>query len=764
MKYSPITTTFITLIFLLHFRLEAQDPKVNGLSSTPENDSLIFGNLLIPELKGDFTFDGVVQDPCWDNLSPLPVVMHIPTFGIDPSEKSDFFICHDNEFVYVAGRFFDKEPDKINASSRMRDQIGPQDDQFWIIFDSFNDHENGLGFFTNAIGIRQDITISDDASGSSAFNETWNTFWDVRSTRDNKGWYTEMKIPLSSLRFKEKNGSVEMGFICFRFIPRKFEVDIFPAIQRKWGFWSFIKPSQGREITMEGVHSKKPFYIAPYTTGGLNQESLLNAAGTGYNVKNDPKLTAGLDVKFGLTNNLTADLTINTDFAQVESDNTQINLTRFSLFFPEKRMFFQERTSNFAFAFDDGNTLFYSRRIGLHEGRPVPILGGARLVGRVGPWDIGFLNMQTQAFKTADADGVNLPSENFGVLRFRRQIFNKSSYMGGIVTSRLGTDGTYNEVLGIDGIFNLFADDFLDVKYAQSFDEKYNKQSVSLDASRIYFDWQRRNEKGLGYDFVYTRAGEKYEPELGFEFRTDYFMYGAKLKYGWIPDESSSIARHKLILNAKSWNDNVSNNAQSALFRMGYIIELKSGWGAQAFLSPTYELITDTFYLSSDAVISYIPSGKYNFNYATFGFNSPPTSVFSFDLFSNFGQYYDGRQFTLRLSSTLKIGAFLSLAPSIELDKILFPTRNQSFTGHIAGLNSMIMFNSKLSISSLLQYSNIEHGVLTNLRLRYNPREGNDFYLVLNEGRNIELNRESPALNSLATRGILVKYTYSFIL
>jgi|WetSurSiteA1Bulk_404760.scaffolds.fasta_scaffold01854_6 hypothetical protein len=729
-----------------------------------ESDSADNAPVFIPELQGSFTFDGVTDDPCWDLMSPLPLVMHIPTFGNQPTERSEVFICHDNTYIYIAGCFFDSEADKINISSRMRDNIGPQEDAFLVIFDTFNDHENGVGFRTNAAGVRQDLTISRDGTESFPWNETWNTFWDVRSTKDDKGWYTEMRIPMSSLRFQEKNGKVSMGLICFRFIPRKLEIDIFPAIPRNWGFWSFVKPSQAHHITFEGIHSKKPFYIAPYISGGINQESRLNDAETKYNMLTDPKLAVGLDVKYGITSNLTADITINTDFAQVESDNAQINLTRFSLFFPEKRMFFQERSSNFSFAFDDMNTLFYSRQIGLHEGRAVPIIAGARLVGRAGPWDIGFLDMQTQAFTSAETEGANLPSENFGVLRFRRRVFNNNSYVGSILTSRVGTDGTYNEVLGIDGIINLFGQDYLDVKYAQSFDEKFRNQAITLDASRIWFDWQRRNEKGLGYDFFYSRAGARYEPDLGFEFRRNYYMAGTKLKYGWIPGETSAISTHVLMFNAQAWKDIGSNVTQSALVRPGYNLDLKSGSGFQISFSHAFENLTDTFYLSKDAVMAYIGPGSYGYNFASLDVHSPYTKPLSFEVISNLGQYYDGNQFTLRLMSTIKLGAYLSLQPSYEYDRIRFPSRDQSFTGHIASLKTVIMFNNKLSISSLVEYSNVVHGIVTNVRLRFNPREGNDLYLVYNEGRNIEQSRVSPELNPIANRGILIKYTYTFIL
>lgn len=727
-------------------------------------DTLFNNPLLIPDLKGSFKFDGIVDDPCWDSLSPLPIVMHIPTFGIEPSEISEVFICHDNTYVYIGGRFYDKEAEKINVASKLRDNIGPQEDGFIAIFDTFHDHENAVGFRTNAGGVRQDFTISNDGTNPFPWNETWNTFWDVKSTRDGKGWYTEMRIPLSSLRFKEKDGKVSMGFSCNRFIPRKFEIDVFPAIQRKWGFWSFVKPSQGNVVKMEGVHSKKPFYIAPYVTGGINQESMLNEAGSGYEMHDDPKLTAGVDIKYGLTSNLTADLTINTDFAQVESDNAQINLTRFSLFFPEKRLFFQERASNFAFNFDGMNTLFYSRKIGLYEGSAVPILAGTRLVGRIGPWDIGFLDMQTQKFVSADAGIANLPSENFGVLRFRRQVFNENSYVGAILTSRIGTDGTYNDVFGLDGIIRVFGDEYLDVKYAQSFDEQYRNEVLSIDASRIWFDWQRRNDKGLGYDFFYSRAGEKFEPDLGFEFRTNYYTIGTKLKYGIISGESSKVLRHTILADAQIWKDNGTNHTQSSIITSGYSIQMKSGTSADIQLNNAYENLSDTFHLSDDAVVAYIPAGKYNYTFITYSINTPPTKNISFGVFSNVGQYYDGNQFTSRFFSAVKFGSFLSLEPSYEYDRIYFPSRDQKFVGHIAGLKTLFMFNNTLSLSALIQYSNIAHGVVTNLRFRYNPKEGNDFYIVFNEGRNIELNRVMPILNPVANRGILLKYTYTFIL
>lgn len=360
------------------------------------------GQFSIPRIEGELKFDGIVDDACWQNIQPLPMVMHTPTFGNATSEKSEVMICYDNTYLYIGARLYDSDASKMLISSKKRDESQVQSEQLMLIFDSFNDKENGLGFATTPTGLRSDFTISKDAMGmddqhQGPFNMSWNTFWDVKTSINKEGWFAEMRIPFSSLRFKEKDGKIVMGLICIRDIAHKNEVDIFPAIPPNWGPTSAFRPSKAEEISFEGLRSKKPFYIAPYAIGGYQEDYLLNNAVTAYDLKKSSKLNAGLDIKYGLTNNLTMDMTINTDFAQVEADDEQINLTRFSLFFPEKRTFFQERSSVFAFDFEPGSSLFYSRRIGLNKGAQVPIYGGVRITGMIGKWDLGLLDMQTHA-------------------------------------------------------------------------------------------------------------------------------------------------------------------------------------------------------------------------------------------------------------------------------------------------------------------------------------------------------------------------------
>ena len=232
-----------------------------------------------------------------------------------------------------------------------------------------------------------------------------------------------------------------MGVIIQRWIPSKNEIDIYPAILPNWGDASPIKPSQAQEIIFEGINPDKPLYLAPYLLTGYESKNDLNEEGTTYLNTGKPLYEAGLDVKYGLSSNIILDLTVNTDFAQVENDDEKINLTRMAEYFPEKRMFFLERSSIFDFNSNGNNNLFYSRRIGLSEdGDPIRIYGGARLTGKIKEWDFGVLNMQTAPLMKKNGSGIAkeiIPSENFGVIRLRRKLLNDNSYIGSIITSRL---------------------------------------------------------------------------------------------------------------------------------------------------------------------------------------------------------------------------------------------------------------------------------------------------------------------------------------
>jgi hypothetical protein len=719
----------------------------------------------ISRIDGEIKFDGKVDDQSWQNIKPLDMVMHTPTFGAQPTEKSEVMICYDNTYIYVGARLFDSEASKMLVTSKKRDESSNSNESLSLIFDSFNDKENALVFSTTPSGLRNDFTVLNDAIASNPrnapFNSSWNTFWDVKTTRNEDGWFLEMRIPFSSMRFKEKNGKVTMGLICFRRIAHKNEVDPFPAIPPDWGIFSTYRVSKANEVSFEGIRSKKPFYITPFVLAGYQQDIALNAAGNAYNLTGSPKLNAGLDAKYGITNNLTLDVTVNTDFAQVEADDQQINLTRFSLFFPEKRTFFQERSSIFNFGFEGKSNIFYSRQIGLNKGEQVPILGGGRITGMAGKWDIGFLDLQTQSFDPSDTTQNSIPSENFGVLRLRRQVINRNSYVGGILTSRLGMDGSYSTSYGVDGIFKILKNDYLNIKLAQVMASDYTNNPVSLDPTRLFLNWKRYNDKGLGYDFTYTRSGKDFKPALGFQQRKDYSYYAGSLQYGWLPGATSLLMNHKFELNKEMYYSNPTGEVQTANTELAYKFNFKQGFGGMISILNSSENVEKEFNFSENASV---PAGKYNFTQFVTHVNTSESKKLSVGIDGYAGTFYDGNRFTAGLEPLWSIGSSLQLGLAYEYNHVSFPVRNQTFTGNIGRIKALLMLNTKLSLSTFVQYNSSEKTLSTNIRFRYNPREGNDFYIVLNDGRNTYRELNDPRLPAFNNRSVLLKYTYTFIL
>jgi hypothetical protein len=558
----------------------AQDPEA-GLANEP----IKIQRIILP-----IELDGLSNELAWEGIEPFPMIMRIPNFGSEPSEKTEVLLGYDDDYLYVAGRLYDSEPSKLQSTSLQRDRgWNWTTDHLGVIFDTFNDNENAVLFVTTPAGTRTDLSIKNDGEGEPDKYATfsWNTFWDVATECNYDGWFAEIRIPFSSLRFEEKDGQTVMGFIAYRLIPRKFELSCFPFIAEKR---NMVAPSQGQEIIFEGIKRHNPIYITPYLLGGLGQSNELNDAGTAYETNDKFVHEAGLDVKYGLTNNLTLDVTINPDYAQVEADDQMINLTRYSLFFPEKRLFFQERQGNFEFRFNDDDRLFYSRRIGLHEGNRVRIFGGARVVGRAGPWDIGFLNMQTQRFE-------DFPSENFNVMRMRRQVLNQYSYVGGMITTRIGNKNSWNTAYGIDGIFRLFGDDYLTLKWAQSFENDKKNKVVAFEPSKIYVNWTRRSNKGIGYNLSYSRSGDDFNPGIGYERRNNYTRFGNRMHYGWFPGEESKLQNHQVFFEGITFIRNMDGKIESSDIGPGWAFATRPGSYGSVSFRQFKENVTESFFI-----------------------------------------------------------------------------------------------------------------------------------------------------------------------
>ncbi|MBU4255215.1 MAG: carbohydrate binding family 9 domain-containing protein [Acidobacteria bacterium] len=735
------------------FREESRPVQEKGRISSAINSS---DRVIIHRLTGPVTLDGRVEEEAWNGAASLSLVMQTPEFGGPPSEQTDVLFGFDDDYLYIGARLFDSEPDKIQAPSKKRDYMQGDTEWFGIVLDTFNDKENGLAFYTTPTGLRFDGAIFNDGvpagPDSMPINLSWNTFWDVETLVDDRGWFVEMRIPFSSLRFQDSGGQVVMGLIATRYIPRKNESDIFPAIPPNWGMFSQWKCSRACEVELEGVRSRNPLYITPYALAGYGQSYDLNEAETAYIRDNQPTLEAGLDIKYGLTSNLTLDLTVNTDFAQVEADDVQVNLTRYSLFFPEKRLFFQERSSIFDFTFGGPTQLFYSRTIGLHDDKMVRIYGGARLVGRMGGWDIGFLDMQT-------APMDDLSSENFGVLRIRRRVFNPYSYVGGLLTSRIGTDGSYNVVYGLDSQTRISENDYILLAWAQSFDRNRPVSSRFLDIARFRLGWERRTNKGLGGMFTIGRRGPDYDPGMGFEMLEDYWVIGNSILYGWLPGAASPLQSHNVSNMTRVIFRNEDGGLRTLLLQPGWAFSAKSGWFGHFSLMLQRESLTELFELSDDVSV---PVGDYTF----FGFQgivmTPMNRMINAMVSAEAGEFYDGSRLSLGITPNWTVADDISLSGFYQYNRVVFPDRSLAFTAHIARIKLEATLSTAFTASAFLQYNSAVSAVIANIRLRFNPREGTDLYLVINESFYTDRNREVPPLPPYGSRAVMIKYSTTF--
>ncbi len=706
-------------------------------------------------LTGSVNFDGRVDEPAWEAVPTLGLKQQIPQFGQDPTEYSEVRLAYDNDYIYLSGKFFLSDSSYYRATTFKRDAMDGTTDYFGMVIDSYNDNENGLGFFTTPTGLRWDGTVFNDAQTDASLSLDWNTFWDAAATKTKNGWEAEIRIPWASLRFQDTNGETVMGITSWWYVSAKNEVDIFPLIPLNWGGMSMWKPSQTQGFRFKGVYAKKPLYLTPYVLGGYQETHELNDGETVYLQDKDPKLEVGLDLKYSLTSNLTLDLTVNTDFAQVEADDQQVNLTRFSLFFPEKRQFFQERASIFDFSFENFNRLFYSRKIGISDdGDPVRIYGGARLQGRVNNHDIGFLNMQTEAPLN------NLNSENFTVLRVRRQVFNQFSYLGGIFTNRMDFNGNYNRAYGFDAIVRVAGDEYFSAKWVQSFENGKSNKLLSLDPARIYLFWERRRYDGLAYNFAYSRAGEDWSPSMGFEERETFNSFRGTLSHGWLMGEDSKILRMQAFVRGFTVKDFITKKTQTAQIEPGFELETKTGWGINASILVTKEYVNESFELGD----AEIPVGDYDFTQFSATTYTPFGSLFGFFGVATGGSFYDGNLVSVSLSPRYKVSPHVNLEGFYQFNKGEFSERNQSFNSHLARIKLEYLMNTKFSASAFLQYNSLDEIFVPNARIRYNPKEGNDLYIVFNDLLNSNRQRELPHLPVSDSRVVVVKYTYTFVL
>jgi hypothetical protein len=703
--------------------------------------------LALGRLTGPIALDGRLDEAAWRDATPLPLTMYTPVFRGTPTQRSEIRVAYDDDHLYFGGWFYDTEPGGIRVNSLYRDRWNG-DDAFAIYLDVFNDNRNAKWFGVTPAGMRFDQLVADDGQ---TLNGAWDAFWDAKTRITDEGWFAEVRIPFSTLGFQAVDGRAVMGLTVTRLVSRLNERVTFPAIDP---MRQFRQPSVAHDVVIAGVRGERPLYATPYALGGVQQMPTLDTAAARFTTANETAREVGLDLRYGLSSELTADLTINTDFAQVEADDQQVNLDRFSLFFPEKRRFFQERADIFEFAMgSSGGRLFHSRQIGLAPDERVRVLGGARVVGRVGAWDVGLLDMQTGRTTTN-------PTENFGVARVRRQLFNPFSHAGAMVTSRVDGD-RHNLAYGLDGDIRVVGDHYLSLRWAQTFDEQDGDGVGLLDRAQWYATWQRRVTRGFNFQVSTTRSGAAYRPDLGFLPRRDFTTANAVANWFFYTDRHPVFRRvypGALAFSIFRNRDGVMESGQYAVW-----VQWDTKTGGGGWLEPKLfrEDVAEPFSIGNEVEI---PAGRYTFADLQLVLSMGDGSRLRTSLDSRAGTYFDGTRVQVMLRPTWNLSRHLELGADYQMTRLRFSQRDQAADIHLARVRVRAALDARASGNAFVQYNSTTDRLALNVRLRYNFAEGTDLWLVYDEALATELSDDgvTPPPPRSQARAFIVKFTNTF--
>ena len=655
--------------------------------------------------------DGKLDEECWQNATAIEnFTQREQNEGELATEKTKVAVVYNTNQVYFGIWCFDSEPDKISAQKMARDFSWGTDDNFEIMISPFNDNRNGYLFVTNANGAMADVQIGDEGSN---FNMSWNGVWDVAVHRNEQGWFVEMVIPFSTLKFN-KDAEQIWGINFERNIRRKKE-------QIMWQGWSRLyeveKISQGGKLVgLENIKQGTKLEFNPYILGGL-----------GYNKNEDTDTTikVGGEVNFDVTPMLKLNLSINTDFAQVESDRKRINFTRFSLFYPEKRQFFLEGKNYYDMNVGRAR-IFYSRRIGIDQHSEVPIIAGLRLFGKLNKTNIGVMSIQT-------AEKDSIASANYSVIRVKQDIFNQSSI--GIIATQKFTKDHYNRVYGADFTYStskLFGDKNLLVggsfavsdTHTDGIDENMNNDNLTYNFFLSY------PNDVIEYDFGYTTVQKGFNPEMGFTYRNNYRMIYTELQFN--PRFKKLPFFRNLVFKPIDINyyiNDETNELESIFYEwrpLGFVT--KSGEFMEFNVQHIFDHPTEDFELIDEVII---PAGEYWDSRLELQLSSFRGRKISGAMEINVGQFYTGTRQRFEVTTNFNINKHLNFNIDWQQNFIQLPEKEFS-TDEIGGRVDYA-FNPKLNSSIYAQWNTEDDDIVVNYRINWIPKIGSWFYFVVNQ-------------------------------
>ncbi len=686
-------------------------------------------------LTAPIKLDGELDEAVYREVPAIDdFIQAEPLNGPPATQRTEMWILFDDEAIYVSARCWEDHPERMVADEMRRDSfILAQQDFFGFGLDPFHDRRNGLLFTVTPIGGRMDGQVTDERT----YNGDWNPVWRMATGRFEGGWTGEARIPFKSLRYPSGSGHT-WGIQLRREIRWKNETDFITPMPRAFTTRALQVISQ--YATLEGleVPPRGPrIDIKPYVTGSLTTDRVSRTR-----VSNDPAGDAGVDAKWGLTDNLAADFTYNTDFAQVEADEQQVNLTRFSLFFPEKREFFLENQGIFSVgggSFGDVPTLFYSRRIGLRSGQAVPLLGGGRLTGRMGRYVIGLIDIASRE-DTATAS----PQTNFSVVRVKRDILRRSS-VGVMATHRsIGEIRPGGSTLvAADTTLSLFQNLNINAYWARTDAPGTGGDGTSYRAQLDY------NADRYGVQAEHLLVDARFDPATGFVRRPDMRKTFGQFRFSPRPKNNKRVRKYSYT-GSYFIVDNTSGRRESEAGAGIFGIEFQNGDALNARYNYTYEFLPRPFPIARGVTL---PVGAYPFSDGQISFTLAQQRKFSGTASVQAGAFYDGRRVTYSLSGgRLELSRRFNVEPSVSYNQVQLPAGD--FTTTVIGSRITQTFSPWMFFSALVQYNSASRTFGTNARLRWEYIPGSELFVVYNDQRDTT----PSGFPQLQNRALIVKF------
>jgi hypothetical protein len=658
------------------------------------------------KIASPIKLDGVLDEPEWTKAQHIANFTQRELNENSPStERTEVAILYSQSEFYIGVWCFDREPDKIIAQKMKWDFEYGNEDNFEIALDTYGDKRNAYLFVINPNGAQYDALVTDN---SRRLNVDWNGVWYVAAKRTEQGWFAEIKIPFSTLKFSAADEQA-WGINFERNIRRKRE-------QVLWQGWSrdalLVQVNRAGTLTgLQGLTRTRIFEFRPYALAGIEKAVETPSETVG---------SLGLDFNYLINPTVKLDFTIHPDFAQVESDTLIVNLTRFSVSLPEKRHFFLEAQNFFDFPLGRARA-FYSRRIGIFEEEQVPILGGVRFLGKMGGTTLGIMTLQTGNTETAKAT-------NFSLVRYKQDLGEQSS-VGALAIGAIQS-GRFNGTGGVDALFStskLFGNKNFQVGGAYAATYTSDRAAKSGSAHRLFFSYPNDLIELSG---SWERVGQDFNPEAGFLSRPSYQLYTARWRINPRPAFLPFVQKLQIKpIDINYYIEDVTREMQSVYMEFRPLaVFFKSGENLEVNISRDAENLTEDFEIRPGHVI---PAARYWTTRGEVQFATFDGRPFVFDGGINWGEFYDGSSTEWDTQLTWKPNRYYSLGLSYARNDIRLPGGGFAIDEVVSRMNFSV--TPKLFGSLYTQWNNDENEVRFNFRFTWIPKAGAYLYFVLNE-------------------------------